>query len=85
MILHHGYIATNSILTMQQGENFISLLNDIAHRPQESTVQLMALSTAFSRRSPDSALSDIRQRDINIIFGFFGPEIARHVLCRVSC
>lgn len=34
--------------------------------------------------SPDAALKNIRARDINVIVGFFGPEKARRVLCKVS-
>lgn len=68
---------------MQMGEDFISLFNEVVRIRHES-IQL-ALSTTFSHRSPDSALSNIRERDINIILGFFGPETARYTLCRVSC
>ena len=66
---------------MQMGEDFISLVNRVS---QESDQPVMVLSTAFSQRTPDFALNDIRRRDINIIFGFFGPETAQYILCRVS-
>ena len=33
--------------------------------------------------SPTAALREMKSRDINIILGFFGPENARRVLCKV--
>ena len=68
--------------SLQMGEDFISLFNAVVRSHHES-IQL-ALSTSLSHQSPDPALNDIRHRDINIIFGFFGPQTARNVLCRVS-
>ena len=43
----------------------------------------LALLITFSK-SPEDAISKLKIRDINIIFGFFGEKNARTVLCKVN-
>ena len=43
----------------------------------------LGLSATFTH-SPETALNNIKARDINIILGFFGPHDARNILCMVS-
>ena len=63
---------------MQQAIEFFRDFNETIQR---FNVEL-ALITSFSG-SPSSALKEIRDGDINIIMGFFGPQYARNVLCMV--
>ena len=69
------------IFTLQEVEDFIHTFNKPI-RTRNYSVEL-ALPTSFSD-APYTALRDIKQRDLNIIMGFFGPENARNVLCIVS-
>ena len=67
---------------MQETSSFLSLFQHTIEDGEFSEINL-DLTETFAR-SPDAALRNIRSRDINIIIGFFGPENARKVLCRVS-
>ena len=51
-------------------------------RQYDSNGELAFLTRFFD--SPDTALNEIKFRDINIIVGFFGVRNARKVLCKVS-
>ena len=65
----------------QAGYDFVEMFDEIVRQYDDSGQ--LSLLTSF-KESPDSALSQIKLRDINIIFGFFGARNARKVLCRVS-
>lgn len=65
----------------QAGNDFVKMFNEIVHQFDDRGQ--LSLLTSF-KDSPDSALNQIKLRDINIIFGFFGATNARNVLCRVS-
>ena len=73
----HVHVCT--YFTLQEAEDFIHTFNE----PIRNYNIELALPTSFSD-APYTALRDIKQRDINIIMGFFGPENARNVLCIVS-
>ena len=69
---------------MQEKSDFISLYNTFIVKKRLFDVDVnLGLSVTFTH-SPESALSDIKSRDINVIIGFFGAENARNVLCSVS-
>ena len=59
-------------------------LSNIIQANSDVTNMITLEVTETFTDSPNSALSDIANRDINIIVGFFGPDTARKVLCTVS-
>lgn len=75
---------------MQQASNFMLQFSRIIESGEyfnffeglEEHIDL-DLSETFED-SPDTALRNIKSRDINIILGFFGPQNARKVLCKVG-
>ena len=66
----------------QAGKHFTNMYNDIVRQFDPNGE--LALLTIFSDNSPDDAISKIKIRDFNVIFGFFGARNARKVLCKVS-
>ena len=59
-------------------------LSNIIQANSDVTNMITLEVTETFTDSPNSSLSDIANRDINIIVGFFGPDTARKVLCTVS-
>ena len=71
-----------SLSLSQESSHFISIFNRYVN--DEAFGQIKLDRTEAFTHSPDTALKNIKARDINIIIGFFGPENARIVLCKVS-
>ena len=71
---------------LQEAEFFVLLINRILeHFGFTEYLQSIAMFRALSDSYPLSAtLNEIQSAKVNIIFGFFGPEKARHILCMVS-
>ena len=71
-----------SPLLLQESSQFISLFDEVFGDIFDPFNTQVDRTETFTH-SPDASLRNIKARDINIIFGFFGPETARTVLCRV--